>query len=196
MTAEAIRLFLSRRYFLKSVWGPQNSVSISICWVKVQCRSWFSSCVAGSVCLRIANKWRYFHSHKAQLHWAGRRGNKYPMDKTGMSWKSFAGTESDVGLRSCWIYFSSSLLLPAFLQDLLIREIKELGVVLWKMDQHLLSCSLSSLLLPYCLFSPHSTKVRLYCWSYSVEGESAAVLPDHRNSGCNANNLFCCNANN
>lgn len=70
------------------------------------------------------------------------------MDKTGMSWKSFAGTESNIGLRSCWICFSS-LLLPAFLQGLLIREIKALGVVLWKMDQqHLVCCpSLSSLLL-------------------------------------------------
>lgn len=57
-----------------------------------------------------------------------------------MSWKSFAGAESDIGLKSCWICFSSFLLLPAFLQGLLIREVKALGVVLWKMDQHLMCC--------------------------------------------------------
>lgn len=40
-------------------------------------------------------------SHKAQLHCIVKNGNKYPMGKTGMSWKNFVGKESEVGLKSC-----------------------------------------------------------------------------------------------
>lgn len=106
-----------------------------------------------------------------------------------MSWKSFAGAESDVGLKSCLICFSS-LLLPAFLQGLLIREIKALGVALWKMDQHLMCCpSLCSPLLLYCLSRPHSTKVGLHSKFTVLEEGSATVLSDHRNSGYDANNI-------